>query len=360
MNIFVAIMLGFAALGLFDKMIGGRLGLEKEFEQGMETAGGLALSTVGFYCVGVSYVQNHAESIALASQGMPFDPALVIGCLLAPDMGALPMTIKLAADLPMAVFTGAMVSGGLGMTVCYQLPVFLAFVQWNEVSGLMRGFVAGLITLPVGLFAGGFLLGIAPARLLVNMIPVLALCVALVLAFVLIPGLTTKILIVIGNIIRIASYLLFGLVMLGVFVPQCAVVDSSLVGEMLYLVIRMVVVACGGMVLSHLALKKFGGPIGRLGDFLGINQEAVMGLILSCTQSLAMLPLYSRMDRRGQILNAAFSVCGAYVVGGQMAFVASLVPGGMVNAYMICKALSGVAAVGLAAVMCRGERQMPT
>lgn len=43
-----------------------------------------------------------------------------------------------------------------------------------------------------------------------------------------------------------------------------------------------------------------------------------------------------------------------------MAFVASLVPGGMVNAYMICKALSGVAAVGLAAVMCRGERQMPT
>ena len=85
-----------------------------------------------------------------------------------------------------------------------------------------------------------------------------------------------------------------------------------------------------------------------------------MGLILSCTQSLAMLPLYSRMDRRGQILNAAFSVCGAYVVGGQMAFVASLVPGGMVNAYMICKALSGVAAVGLAAVMCRGERQMPT
>lgn len=32
MNIFVAIMLGFAALGLFDKMIGGRLGLEKEFD----------------------------------------------------------------------------------------------------------------------------------------------------------------------------------------------------------------------------------------------------------------------------------------------------------------------------------------
>lgn len=39
MNIFVAIMLGFAALGLFDKMIGGRMGLEKEFDQGMETAG---------------------------------------------------------------------------------------------------------------------------------------------------------------------------------------------------------------------------------------------------------------------------------------------------------------------------------
>ena len=31
-----------------------------------------------------------------------------------------------------------------------------------------------------------------------------------------------------------------------------------------------------------------------------------------------MLPLFSKMDKRGKVLNAAFSVAGAYVVGGQM------------------------------------------
>ena len=39
--------------------------------------GGLAMSTVGFYAIGVTYVQTHAEAIAEAAKHMPFDPALI-------------------------------------------------------------------------------------------------------------------------------------------------------------------------------------------------------------------------------------------------------------------------------------------
>ena len=86
--------------------------------------------------------------------------------------------------------------------------------------------------------------------------------------------------------------------------------------------------------------------------------EAVVGLFLSFIQSLAMLPLFSKMDKRGKVLNAAFSVAGAYVVGGQMTLVASLIPGNWVIAYMISKVLSGGLAVVLAVICLRRSKMI--
>lgn len=355
MNIFVAIMLFFAALGLVDKILGGRLGLAEDFDRGLETMGGLALSTVGFYSIGVSYVQTHAGEIAGLAENLPFDPSLIPGCLLAPDMGALGIALRLAATPALAAFTGALVSGGLGATIGYQLPVFLAAVKREEIPELMRGFIFGLITLPAGLLVGGLLIGLTPAQLFFNLIPVLLLCVFLIAAFLLVPSFTMRFLIVLGNAIRIVSFVFFAIAAFGVFMPERALVDPALASEMLSMVLRMVVVACGGLVLSHLALEKLSGPIRAIGERMGVNNESVIGLVLSATQSLAMLPLFSSMDRRGRIINAAFSVAGAYIIGGQMSFVASLVTPGELSAYMLCKLISGVLAVAAAILFDRGK-----
>ena len=353
MNIFIAIMLVFAAAGLLDEILGGKLGLMPNFEKGLATMGGLAMSTVGFYAIGVTYVQTHAEAIAEAAKHMPFDPALIPSCLLAPDMGALGMAQKLAATPALAAFTGAMVAGSLGMTVGYQLPVFLAAVRKDEIGELMRGFIFGLIAIPSGLAVGGLI-----RQLFFNMIPVLVLCMVLIAAFVLVPALTMKIMIFLGNAIRIFSFLLFGVAVFGIFMPKYAVVENALIEEMLFMVLRMVIAACGGLVLSQVALKRLQKPIQRIGAVLGINEEAVVGLFLSFIQSLAMLPLFSKMDKRGKVLNAAFSVAGAYVVGGQMTFVASLIPGNWVTAYMISKVLSGGLAVVLAVICLRRSKMI--
>ena len=350
MNIFVLIMAFFAALGLLDMILGNKLGLAKEFEKGLTTMGGLALSVVGFYAICVNFVQNNAQAITEKMAFLPTDPSLVIGSLLAPDMGALGMALNLAATQPLAVFTGALVSGGLGMTVGYQLSVFLAAVRREEIPALMKGFIYGLITLPPGLLVGGLMLGIDIRILLTNTLPVLLFCLLLIGAFVKFPGGTMKVLTVFGNVIRVASYVFFVMAVVGLFAPDLALTDPALVKDILYMILRMVLVACGGMVLSHLILKKFGRQIGAIAEKLGVNNESVVGLILSFTQSLAMLPLFSRMDRKGQILNAAFSVCGAYVLGGQMAFVSSLVGGSQTMAYIICKLISGLLAVAVAAI----------
>lgn len=64
MEIFIFIMAIFAFIGLVDYTFNLGLGLAKEFEKGLNTMGGLALSVVGFYAIGVSFVQNNAEQIA--------------------------------------------------------------------------------------------------------------------------------------------------------------------------------------------------------------------------------------------------------------------------------------------------------
>ena len=295
-------------------------------------------------------MQTHAEAIAEAAKHMPFDPALIPSCLLAPDMGALGMAQKLAATPALAAFTGAMVAGSLGMTVGYQLPVFLAAVRKDEIGEL--------IAIPSGLAVGGLMLGLPVRQLFFNMIPVLVLCMVLIAAFVLVPALTMKIMIFLGNAIRIFSFLLFGVAVFGIFMPKYAVVENALIEEMLFMVLRMVIAACGGLVLSQVALKRLQKPIQRIGAVLGINEEAVVGLFLSFIQSLAMLPLFSKMDKRGKVLNAAFSVAGAYVVGGQMTLVASLIPGNWVIAYMISKVLSGGLAVVLAVICLRRSKMI--
>ena len=44
----------------------------------------------------------------------------------------------------------------------------------------------------------------------------------------------------------------------------------------------------------------------------------MVGLIANLVNSVSMLPMLPKMDRRGKLLNAAFSVCGGFVLGGQL------------------------------------------
>lgn len=357
-------MLVFAAAGLLDEITGGKMGLAPEFRKGLGTMGSLTFSTMGLYVFGVSFVQNHMEEILAAGEHMPFDPSVIVGCLLAPDMGALPIALRVAADERTAVFAGSMISGSLGMTVGFQLPVFLATVKKEEVPDLMFGFICGIIPIPIGLLTGGLMIGMSVTEILRNMLPVILVCAVLIAAYLIVPGATKKVLIAFGMMIRVVSGILFAIAAAGVFMPEIIPVDQSLVSEILVMVLRMMIVASGGLVLSHIVLTKFGSVIAKAGRLLGVNNESVMGLFLSLTQSLAMLPLYSGMNRRGQILNAAFSVAAAYVLGGQFAFTASLIPGKWLSAYMISKLLNGALGILVAVLLLnmqnRGTRPAKT
>lgn len=344
-------------LGLIDLILGGRWGLGAEFEQGVAKMGSIALSMVGFYCIGITFVQQNAALIAEETAGMPFDPSMLIALVLCSDMGGLPIAQELAATPELGIFTGALVASGMGAMVSFQLPVFLSTIPKEHLPTLMRGFVYGIVTLPIGLLTGGLMLGLPLQTLFVNMMPVLALCLVLLAGMKWSPDGTVRVLIRVGRIVSILSYALFGLVVIGLFLPQFAIAEQALVEEAAFIALRAVIIVSGGMVLSHLAVRFFHGALDSLSRLLGINYASVMGLILSCPHSMAMVPMYPDMDRKGQIMNAAFSVCGAYLIGGQLAFVMQLVPASAVPAVLANKILAGISAVVLAAWAERNSKE---
>ncbi len=359
MDILIDILIVFALLGLLDDLLGNKLGLAESFERGISVMGRAALSMIGFYCIGIMLVERNSAAIMGMAETLPMDPSLVIGCLLAPDTGGLPITMKVAATPMMGVFTGALVAGGFGMTLNYQLPVFLTFLPNKYLPDLMRGFSYGIVTLPVGLLVGGLMLRIPLGTLLLNILPIFVLCIVLIVGLFLAPKVLTKILSVLGKAIRVLSYVLFGLVIADIFFPQISIVDISLVQEASYVVLRQAIFVCGGMVAAHLITTYLGRGLAALSRWLKVNEESVMGLMLGCVNSVSMFPLYEKMDRRGKAMNAAFSCCGSYILGGQLAMVLQLVPSSAVPAYVVSKMLCAVLAILLAGVM-EGRKQHRT
>lgn len=346
MNACIAVLLGFALLGAVDEGLGGKLGVAADFRQGLAAMGPLCLSMAGIYCVAVTALSGAAEG--LAALPLPFDPALPAGMLLATDMGGWASAKVLAATPQLAVFAGLLVASTLGGLISFVLPVSLGTLQNHEIMGFMQGVLWGVIALPVGLVLGGVVAGVPALALLQNLWPVALLCVALCVALRFAPRGCIRVLAAVGGAVRWLGIALFCAVVLGVFVPGAAFVPQSLVEEVLVVILKITAVVCGSLVASRIVMAKCGRWLGGLAKRLGVNEYAVLGLLACMVSNVSMLPLYPRMDVRGKVMNAAFTVSGAFVLGGQMAFVSSVAQGSAVAAFFAAKLAGGLLALLLA------------
>lgn len=345
MNPLILLMLLFFVLGAVDRMFGGRMGMAAGLERGMSQMGAFAISIVGFYCIGVSVIQNHMESIRAAASGLPFDLSLIPGLLLGPDMGGFPMAVEMAGNTRIGLMSGILLSSSIGCLLSFHLPVALSVIDNCDVPYMMRGMIPGVLTVPVGVIAGGLLLGIPVRALMLQMVPVLVLCMILIAGFHLRPQVMEKILGAFGTFIRALSTFLFVLVVAGLFYEPLKIADDSLVAEAVMIVVKIIVIVCGAQVLSDLIVKYASGILEKCAKILGTNVASVMGLMLGLVSGAASLPFYSQMDTRGKVMNSAFGVMGAYVLGGQMAFIAGVTSGKNVGIYIGGKLLGGVLAV---------------
>lgn len=342
MNVFTGIMLVFAIIGFVDKTFSLHWGLSRSFDKGLATMGTMVIPIVGVCTIGVEFIERQADSFVAMSDAMPFDPSMIVGAILAPDLGGYYIAKAVAAGPEILVINGVVLGTLLGQAICFQLPVFLAAIGKENRSVMLRGFLIGITMIPVGMLAAEVLLRMNFIVFLRQFVPILIICLLIALGLWKIPDSMIKGFMVVGKIIQIATNLMFALAVLGIFIPQIRYAGMDAIYDALLIVFKSAVIIAGSLVMAELILKLFRGQIRKLADKLGTNEISVVCMLMNCATSLAILPLFDRMDEKGRLLNCAFSISGAYVIGGSMAFVSAVSSGYVVLIFLVCKLVSGL------------------
>lgn len=347
MNFPIAILLLCTMVGLIDKVIGGRFGLAEEFDRGMTMMGSLSLTMVGIYCFAV--MLGRALSVLLQTVSLPFDPTILVSSVLAVDMGAYSIADTLCTDPAQKIFTGVILASTLGCTISFSLPIALGSVEQRDAKTLMTGMVYGIIATPAALIVGGLMSGLGLSSFISHLLPVLIICAILGLYIFYGGEKAVAIFQKVGKAINILAIVLFALVVIQIYfdIPQLVFVDPALIGEALIIVFKISVVVCGSFILSNLILRKFMHPILSLARRIHVNEFAIIGMLLNLITSVSMFSIFGKMDKRGQLMNAAAAVTTGFVFGGQLAFVSS-VNNDAVLPFIVAKLVGGLVSVIIA------------
>lgn len=339
MNPIILILLCFAAIGLFDKMIGNKLGLASCFDKGIITMGDFMLSVGGFYCIAIAFLNGHAHFFQ--------NKEMIISSVLAPDLGGYSIVESMVNSRGLLVFCGVLLTSTLGGLISFQLPIFLNELDKDDLTCYLKGIVYGILGLMPILIFCGFMLKIP--HFLWKFLPVIFICALLISLFFISFKALIFILTLFSKFVQILGYIFFFLVCLTFFFGM-NFTNRNLISEALCIVFQMSIIVCGSLVLCEIILRKFSRIIEQIGNYLHIDQYSVMGLVLSLATSIAMLPLFTKMNKKGKILNATFSLSGAFVFGGQLGFIAG-VNAQSVSWFILAKLSAGILALILACIL---------
>ncbi|MCI7145526.1 MAG: ethanolamine utilization protein EutH [Clostridiales bacterium] len=342
MNVFIGIMLAFAGIGFTDKVLGGKLGLEPKFDAGLHTMGAMVIPIVSICTVGTEFIRRHTDQIMAMSDNLFFDPSMIIGAILAPDMGGYFISGEIAASPQLLVLSGVVLGTLLGQAITFQLPVFMSSIEKEDYPYMFRGFIVGIIMIPVGLLVAELLLRMEIGLFMRQFLPILLVCLLLALCLWKIPEATTRFFAGFAKLINWMFYLMFAVAVIGVFIPGLAYAGLDSVEEAVLIVFKSAVIIAGSLVMSELILKFLRKQINAFAARIGINETAAVSLLMTCATSLAVMPLYKHMDEKGKEIVAAFSLSGSFVIGGSLAFVSNVTDGFTVCIFVLTKLVCGV------------------
>ena len=118
-NIILWIMAIAMVLGALDRMFGSRLGLGKQFEEGILAIGALSLSMLGILTLAPVLARLLRPVLVPVYGFLGADPAMFAGSILANDMGGAPLAMELAGTRAAGQLGGLIVGSMLGATVVF-------------------------------------------------------------------------------------------------------------------------------------------------------------------------------------------------------------------------------------------------
>ena len=351
----ISLMAGFAALGALDRILGNRFGLGKEFEEGIQAMGSLALAMVGIVCLAPVLAALLKPVVVPVYRFLGADPAMFAGTILACDMGGGALADQMTAHKDAALLGGVITGSMLGATLVFTIPVAMGILQERDRPAMAKGILCGIVTIPVGVLVGGVVAGFDIGMVLRNLVPIVLIAALIAL------GLWK------AEEKMVRGFTAFGKIVVAVVtVGLAAAVVEALTGfavipgmapisEGFETVGTIAIVLAGAFPLVYVATRLLRKPLTKAGKRLGINDAAAAGLIASLANSIATFGMVKEMNPRGKVINIAFAVSAAFVFGDHLGFAAGFAPE-ILPAMILGKLAGGFSAIGVALLLTRNEQ----
>ncbi len=346
-KIIIIIMAVFLAIGGLDRIFGNRLKLGEEFEKGIKMTGEMCLAMIGIMVLAPVLAALLKPVVVPVYNLLGADAAMFAGTLLAPDMGGAPLAYSLAETTEAGQLGGIIAASTLGGTVAFMIPVVMGMFDGEDRALSAKGMLYGVVTIPLGIIVGGLTAGFGFVMVIKNTVPVAIISLLIALGLWKAEKYLVRGFVIFGKLIIAAATV--GIVAAGVESLTGFTVIKGLdsLNESFVVVGQIGIVLAGAFPLVavvNMLLKK---PMEKVGGLMRINSVSVAGLLTSLVNSLIMFGMVKDMDRRGKLVNMAFAVSAAFVIGDHLAFTAGY-DSSMIGAMIAGKLVGGISAVALA------------
>lgn len=260
----------------------------------------------------------------------------------------------------MAMTTGYMA----GATIVFSIPVGLAMIEKKDHKYMALGVMAGILSIPIGVFVSCALLAIASptiyaqanstdpyqlaltfSTIFTNLIPLIAVVLTIAVGLRFLPDLMIKCFLWFGRIMNtcitlvlvfsIVEYFTYGKVMqdggffsyiFGSWGFDPIIADDKDQFRALEIAGYIGIMLSGAFPMVYLIQKYLAKPMDALGKKIGIESAGAAGILASIANILAMFRLVKDMSPKDKVLNIAFAVCAAFMFGDHLAFTANFQP----------------------------------
>ena len=355
-ELLIAVMAIFAVLGALDRIFGSRFGIGLEFENGILAMGSLAMAMIGIISLAPVLAALLKPVIVPVYGFLGADPAMFAGSILACDMGGGALAAEMTADPDAALLGGVLTGSMLGATIVFTIPVAMGILEEEDRPAMAKGILSGIVTIPIGVFAGGLVAGFGITMLLRNILPIVLIAALSALGLWKAEGAMIRGFAAVGK--GVVAVITVGLAAAIVEELTGFVIIPGMapISEGFQTVGSIAIVLAGAFPLVYVVTKLLKKPLMRFGKLIGINETAAAGLVASLANSIATFGMVKDMDRRGKVVNIAFAVSAAFVFGDHLGFTAGFAPE-MLPAMIVGKLAGGISAVVVALWLTRKDAE---
>ena len=346
-DILTTVILIFSVLAAIDYIFGGKLGLGKEFVKGFMLLGTMALSMIGMILLAPLIAELLSPVLSKIPDDFFFDPSMISGWFLANDMGGAPLSLEIAKSPLVGNFNGLVVGSMMGATLSFTLPFALSVTQKAQHKSILLGLLCGIIAMPIGCIVSGVMLKLSISELVSNIVPLIIFAGILAVGLLKIPEVCLKIFKVFGIIIK--SLIVVGLIS-GIieFITGFKLLPHTApIQEGADIIFNAAVIMSGSFPMVFVLGKILAKPAEKIGSKIGINAPSAIGIISNLASCALVYTDMEKLNEKGVVLNAAFSVSGAFALAGHLAFTLSFEPSFLVPV-VVGKLVSAVAALFVA------------